>query len=207
MTVAAFTVPQADRAEGGPLTTQHHRELAQARKSARAIKKAARVANFNGWATAVMALLSAPFALFSLSGALVFIGLSVVAYNELRGRNRLVQFERSAATFLGWNQLALLAIIVAYCVWAIQSNLNEAKAMTAELSAYSDVETVLGSPEQIEALARKIVFLFYGSVIAGSVVFQGLTALYYFSRRKHIDAYIADTPEWIRQLQSSGVTV
>jgi hypothetical protein len=207
MTVAAFTVPQADRAEGGPLTAQHHRELAQARQSARAITKAARVATFNGWATAVVAVLSAPFALFSISGALVFIGLSVVAYNELRGRNRLVQFDRSAAMSLGWNQLALLAIIVVYCLWAIQSNLNEAKAVTAELGAYSDLESVLGSPEQIESLARKIVFLFYGAVIAASVVFQGLTALYYFSRRKHIDAYIADTPEWIRQLQSSSVAV
>jgi len=207
MTVAAIPVPQADRSQGGPLTAQHHRELAQARQSAKAIEKAARVAAFNGWATTIVALLSAPFAFFSLSGALVFIGLSVVAYNELRGRTRLVQFDRSAATFLGWNQLALLAIIVTYCLWAIQSNLNEAKSVTAEISAYSDLESVLGSPEQIEKLARDIVFLFYGSVIATSVVFQGLTAFYYFSRRKHIDAYVADTPEWIRQLQSGGLTV
>ncbi|HEX2475431.1 MAG TPA: hypothetical protein VHK01_11825 [Lacipirellulaceae bacterium] len=207
MTVAAFTVPQADRGEGGPLTAQHHRELAQARQNAKAINKAARVANFNGWATAIVALLSAPFALFSISGALVFIGLSVIAYNELRGRNRLLQFDRSAATFLGWNQLALLAIIVIYCLWAIQSNFSEAKAVTAELGAYADVQAVLGSPEQIEKLAREVVLLFYGSVIAASVVFQGLTALYYFSRRKHIDAYIAGTPEWIRQLQSSVLTV
>jgi hypothetical protein len=108
---------------------------------------------------------------------------------------------------LGWNQLALLAIIVIYCLWAIQSNFSEAKAVTAELGAYADVQAVLGSPEQIEKLAREIVLLFYGSVIAASVVFQGLTALYYFSRRKHIDAYIAGTPEWIRQLQSSVLTV
>ncbi len=160
---------------------------------------------FNGWATAVVALLSAPFALFSISGALVFIGLSVVAYNEFRGRNRLLQFDPSAATFLGWNQLGLLAIVVVYSLGAIQSNLNEAKSITAELGAYSDLETVLGTPDEIETLARQIVFLFYGSVIAASVVFQGLNALYYFSRRKHIDAYIADTPEWIRQLRSSGI--
>jgi hypothetical protein len=131
----------------------------------------------------------------------------VVAYNELRGRKRLVQFDPSAATLLGWNQLALLAIIIIYCLWAIRSNLNEAKSVTAELGAYSDIETVLGSPEQIQTLARQIVFLFYGSVIALSVVFQGLTALYYFSRRRPIDEYIADTPEWIRRLQSGGVAM
>lgn len=207
MTTAALAVPPAEKSQGGPLTAQHHRELALARQRSKSVHKAARVAAFNGWATAVMALLSAPFALFSMSGALVFIGISVVAYNELRGRNRLLQFDPSAARLLGWNQLALLAIVVAYCLWAIQSNLNGAKSLMAELGAYSDLETVLGTPSEIEALARQIVYLFYGSVIAASVVFQGLTALYYFGRRKHIDAYLADTPGWIRQLQSGDVAV
>jgi hypothetical protein len=205
MTVAAYTMSQADRSQSGPLTAQHHRELMLARQRSKSIHKAARVAAFNGWATAAVALLSAPFALFSISGAMVFIGLSVVAYNEFRGRNRLLQFDPSAATFLGWNQLGLLAIVVVYSLWAIQSNLNEAKSITAELSAYSDVETVLGTPGEIETLARQIVFLFYGSVIAASVIFQGLNAIYYFSRRKHIDAYVTNTPEWIRQLRSSGI--
>jgi hypothetical protein len=207
MTTAALAVPPADKSQGGPLTAQHHRELALARQRSKSVHKAARVATFNGWATAVMALISAPFALFSMSGALVFIGLLAVAYNELRGRNRLLQFDPSAATLLGWNQVALLAIVVAYCLWAIQSNLKEAKSLTAQLGAYSDLETVLGTPSEIETLARQIVYLLYGSVIAASILFQGLNALYYFSRRKHIDAYLADTPGWIRQLQSGGLPV
>jgi hypothetical protein len=207
MTTTAPAVPPAVKSQGGPLTAEHHRELALARQRSKSIHKAARVAAFNGWATAAVALLSAPFALFSISGAMVFIGLSVVAYNEFRGRKRLSQFNPSAATFLGWNQLGLLAIVVGYCLWALHANLNEASSVSAELATFSELETALGSPEQFETLARQIVFLFYGSVIAAGVLFQGLNAIYYFSRRKHIDAYIADTPEWIRQLQSGAVTV
>jgi hypothetical protein len=203
---AALAVPPAEKSPGGPLTAEHHRELTLARQKSKPIRKAARVAGFNGWATAIVAALSAPFALFSLSGALVFSGLSVVAYNEFRGRKRLLQFYPSAATYLGWNQLGLLAILVGYSLWAIYTNLNQASSVAAQLAAYSELETALGSPGQFESLARQIVFLFYGSVIAISVPFQGLNALYYFSRRAPIEAYLRDTPTWVRELQSGDLS-
>ena len=47
----------------------------------------------------------------------------------------------------------------------------------------------------------------YGSVIALSVIFQGGNALYYFTRRKHVEAYVAETPAWIRDLQSGTTGV
>jgi hypothetical protein len=204
MTIVTLDVPPADKSREGPLTAEHHRELTLARQRSKSIHKAARVAAFNGWATAIVALLSAPFALFSVSGMLVFIGLSAVAYNELRGRKRLLQFDPQAATVLGWNQLGLLAIIVCYCLWAVYANLSEASSITAELHGYAELETALGSPLQIETLAKQIVIVFYGSVMVLSVVFQGLNALYYFSRRRHIDTYNGDTPKWIRELQGGG---
>src|SRR5688500_6424014 len=114
MTNVALAMPPVEKSPGGPLTTEHHRELAHARQRSKSIRKAARVAGCNGWATAIVAALSAPFALFSLSGALVFVAMSVVAYNEFRGRKRLLQFDQRAAAFLGWNQIGLLAIIVGY---------------------------------------------------------------------------------------------
>jgi hypothetical protein len=198
---AAIATPPDEKSPGGPLTAEHHRELALARQRSKSIRKAARVAGFNGWATAIVALLSAPFALFSLSGALVFIALSVVAYNEFRGRKRLLQFDQRAAAFLGWNQISLLAIIVGYSLWAIHTNLNEASSVSAQLEAYSELDSALGSMGQFETLAKQIVLLFYGSVIAISVVFQGLNAIYYFSRRASIDSYVRDTPKWVRDLQ------
>ena len=49
----------------------------------------------------------------------ITLGLSIVAYNEFRGRKRLLNFDPSAATMLGWNQLGLLAMIVVYCLWML----------------------------------------------------------------------------------------
>src|SRR5262245_39628491 len=98
-----------------PLTREHRRELALARESAAKIRKASRVAAFNGWSTAIIAALSLPFAFSSLVSLLVTGALSVVAFIEFHGRRRLLNFDPAAATILGWNQLGLLAMICAYC--------------------------------------------------------------------------------------------
>jgi hypothetical protein len=190
-------VPQAD----GPLTTEHFQEVARADERAKVIRKAARVASFNGWTTAVIAALSAPFALFDLASFLVTVVLSVVAWNEFRGRNRLNKFDPSAATLLGWNQLGLLLMIILYCGWMIFTGIKETDSLTAELQSNPELSGLLGSSDQVGGLYELLVYAVYGSVIALSVIFQGLTALYYFTRRKHIEAYVRTTPEWIRNLQ------
>jgi hypothetical protein len=41
----------------------------------------------------------------------------------------------------------------------------------------------------------------YGLVLVGSVLMQGLTALYYFTRARHMRAYLRDTPPWVVELQ------
>jgi hypothetical protein len=51
---------------------------------------------------------------------------------------------------------------------------------------------------------RQITLLLYGSVIALSALFQGLNAVYYFTRRKYVTAYLAETPEWVRELRQSA---
>src|SRR5947199_7321229 len=88
-----------------PLSATHHLELATARDRAKSIRKAARVAAFNGWTTAAIAAFSAMFLLFDRSGLAIAmtLGLSIVAYNEFRGRKRLLNFDPGAATLLGWN--------------------------------------------------------------------------------------------------------
>jgi hypothetical protein len=98
-------VPASD----GPLTPEHHQELALAGQRAQKVRRAAHVATFNGWVTGVLAFCSAPFAFFSMTGVLVTCGLSAVTYNEFRGRKRLLQFDPSGALVLGWNQVGLLA--------------------------------------------------------------------------------------------------
>ncbi len=188
-----------------PLTPQQRREIALAKERSKSIRRAAGLANFNGWVTAVIAALSAPFALFSIVSFLVTVGLAIVAYNEFRGRRRLLQYDPSAATLLGWNQIGLLSLITAYCLWMMFVGLG---TLTAELQAQldavqqsqPDVANPLGPTDGLETLVNYIVIAFYGTVIVLSVIFQGLNAIYYFTRRKCIDAYLQNTPEWARDV-------
>ena len=203
MTIAAIPLGRfEDRLLADPLTLDHRRELSSARDRARVIRKAARVAAFNGWTTALIAALSAPFSIFSPVGLALTAGLGFVAFNEFRGRKRLLNFDPRGATLLGWNQLGFLAMIVAYCAWMWYSSINSSSTLAAEMSAYADLDAALGSSGDFEALYQQIVVAVYGGVIVLSALFQGGTALYYFSRRRHVEDFIAETPAWVRDVQS-----
>jgi hypothetical protein len=202
MTTAAFPFPLLeDRLLNNPLSVEHRREISAARDRAKVIRKAARVASFNGWTTALIAALSAPFSLLSPVGLALTGGIAIVALNEFRGRKRLLNFEPRGATLLGWNQIGLLAMITVYSLWMLYSSFNESGRVAAELKAYADLDAALGSSGGFESLYRQIVLYFYGGVIAISALFQGGTALYYFSRRRHVEDYIAETPEWVRDVE------
>jgi hypothetical protein len=177
--------------------------VALAAEQAIPVRKAVRVASFNAWVTGIIAALSLPFALFSMSGLFVAGGLCAVAYNEFRGRRRLLDFDPAAASLLAWNQLGFLALIIMYSVWATYAGLTGgnkfAKALAAnpELSALGfDSDFVTNG----DALYKLALVAFYGTVIVLSVIFQGATAVYYATRRKHILRYVNETPEWVRDL-------
>jgi hypothetical protein len=187
-----------------PLTIAHTQELTQANDRAKAIRRAARVAGFNGWVGAIVALCSVPFAFFSMLGLAAAVVLVVVAWNEFRGRKRLLAFDSSAANLLGWNQLGLMAAVVAYCLWMIYASLANGNPL-AELNASPEVGDLLGSKESFELLYRQFVYGFYGLVILLTVVFQGGNAYYYFTRRPYIERYCAQTPEWVRELQRAAL--
>ena len=161
-----------------PLSATHRRELAAARERAKAIRKAARVAGFNGWTTAAAAAFSAMFLLFDRSPVAIAItlGLSIITYNEFRGRKRLLNFDASAATMLGWNQLGLLAMIVVYCLWSLLGSAGEADAVRAELKSYSDLDAALGAAGGFEGMFKTVSYGLYGGVIVLSVIFQGATS-------------------------------
>lgn len=183
-----------------PLTDAHQRELRAAAVRAEPIRRAARVANFNAWTSAILATLSAPFAPFSLVGAVVFVALALVAWNEFRGRRRLLDYDPAGPTILGWNQLGLLALITVYCAWALYTNLWGANSVTNQLHSHPELTSAVGSIDGLDALVRTMAIALYGTVIALSVVFQGATAAYYFSRRKYVEAYVRDTPAWVIDL-------
>ncbi len=186
---------------GTPLSRDHYRELADAKLRFKKVRAAARVAAFNGWTIGVIAALSAPFALFSVAGLVMAAGFTVIAYLEFRGRRRLLQYDPSGATLLGWNQLGLLTLIVVYCLWQVWAGLSGPSPLAAELEAQPELGEALGSLEEVDSLYSGVVVAFYGTIIALTVVVQGLNAIYYFSRRKYVDAYLRDTPDWVLDLE------
>jgi hypothetical protein len=198
-------MPTADN----PLSVAHRRELTAARDRAKTIRKAARIAAFNGWTTAAAAALSAMFLVFDRSALAIAItlGLTTVAYNEFKGRKRLLNFEPSGATLLGWNQLALLAMVVVYCLWSLKGSLGDSGAMATELKGYAELDSVLGSSGGFAELYKTMAYAVYGGAIVLSVVFQGGNAFYYFTRRRHVEDFVAETPQWVRDVQGGSIPV
>jgi hypothetical protein len=207
-TVQSLPLPGAILADN-PLSVSHRRELVAARDRAKTIRKAARVAAFNGWTTNAAALFSAMFLLFDRSGVAIAITviLSIVAYNEFRGRKRLLNFDPSGATLLGWNQLGLLAMIVVYCLWMLSgSSAEAATALSSQMKSTSERE-LLSMAGDLEGLYKTVTLAMYGGAIALSLLFQGGNAIYYFTRRRHVEDFIAETPQWVRDVQGGSIPV
>lgn len=195
MAAATFTLDPT-----GSLTQSQHREVSDGRDRAKKIRRAAGVAGFNGWTIGIFAALSAPFALFSLAGFVLTAGMGVVAYNEFRGQKRLLQFDESAPTFLGWNQLGFLGLLVVYCLWMMLSGLTGPSPIAEEMNAKPELREILGSPEELDGIFRLVVAGFYSLVIVLCTLFQGGNAIYYFTRRKPMQAYLISTPAWVREV-------
>jgi hypothetical protein len=103
--------------DANPLSPDQLQALASARRRARKLSRTAGVARFSGWTMAIFAALTVAGSLCGDVGALlVGIGLGVIAYHELRGAQLLRQFDQRGPRRLGYNQLALAGLLVAYAL-------------------------------------------------------------------------------------------
>lgn len=207
MSIAALPlVGVGSQMADNPLSASHRRELAVARDRVRPIRSTARVAAFNAWSSAVIAALSVPFSIGSPVGMALTVGIAIVAFNEFRGRKKLLNFEPAGASLLGWNQLGLLAMITVYCLWMMNTSLAEGSSLSAEIKGLAELDSSLaGTMDSLQPMIRQAVRGFYLGVIVISTLFQGGTALYYFSRRRLIEAFIAETPDWVRDIERSAL--
>jgi hypothetical protein len=199
--------PTTAPAQTGPLGEADLLLIRQAGERLVAIKKAARTASISAGVTLAIGICSLPFVVLSPSwdGALIAVGVCVVGLVERRGARRLRQADPSAARLLGRNQLAFLALIILYC--AVQM-IAFARGGTAFLlspetrSAAADVPDIAKQLDSLMApgFLPLLVYGFYGLVIVLSIFSQGGLALYYFTRRKRLEAFNRDTPDWVRGL-------
>jgi len=188
-----------------PLSAEQLQQLTDANYRARKITKAGKLALFNIWTVGIFAVLSLLFAVaaplfgqFDSVALVMGVGFSAVTWNESRGRTLLCRFDPRGPRVLGWNQIGLLALLVGYCVWNVYTAYTGANPYEQQISEHPELARTLGP---VAELHRLLTLVIYGAIAAGSAVFQGLNALYYFTRARHVRAYLAQTPPWVVQLQ------
>lgn len=186
-----------------PLNQQHYDAMREAKTKRKKIDFAIGVATFNGWSIGIFAALSAlilPLS-FNFQGLLITLGLGAVAYHEFKGRRLLHLLDTRAPKLLGYNQLALGAVIVGYCAWNLIAELAGPGSYAQTIQENPELAEVLGPMEDLMSM---IIVLVYGSAILLTIPYQALIAWYYFSRAKHLKAYIDQTPQWVTDLQRAA---
>ena len=185
-------MPELPSAGGGPLSADHLNALADARLRSKKVRRAAGVATVGGWTMGLFAAITFVGGLFGDWIALALgIGLGVVAVNELRGAAKLRRFEVDGTRLLGWNQIGLGAMLVAYAAWSLWSALSHPMLEQVGATGDADMDAMIG---RISTMAS---WGLYGGVAVIGVVGPGLTAWYYFTRAKVVRKMVEGTPAWV----------
>ncbi len=192
------------------LTAEEQQQIILARRRAGKIRRAVAVARFDAWSTgffAVMTLMYVAVSVafgFSLIALLIGIGMAIVAYNSFCGAGELKQFNLRGPRRLGWNQLGFALMICLYCAARIVQGLLFTDEIIQPFVAYfSQMAELSGQPISTQDMATKVKIVYcaiFGAVIFVSILVQGLTAMYYFTRAGHIRAYLKQTPDWVVEI-------
>jgi hypothetical protein len=188
------------------LTPAQVAQILNAQRSATKVRRAAGVARFDGWMIATFAALTILTGFTSASALLLGVGMFAVATIEFRGADRLRRLEPTAAKTLALNQLGLGAMLIAYSAWQLYLTHTTPSSFAAAAGAGSDPQLahMMGSLDQ---LATTLTSAVYVLLICIAIFIQGGTALYYFSRQRHLDDHVNRTPKWVTDLQRAGVAV
>jgi hypothetical protein len=186
------------------LSPEHHRQLALARKAVRKIRRTISVASFDGWTVGFFAALTLLTGMTDLSGIFMGLGMAAVAWVELRGAARLRLLDSRATRTLALNQIALASILTLYALWRLHAATTGVSPYQAYKSADPQMARML---QPVENITHLITMVLYSAMIAVAFFAQGGLALFYFTRGKHIDAYLAQTPAWIIEMQKTGVAL
>lgn len=190
------------RGRGGRrLSAEHVRELHDARQRAKRIRRCITVATFDGWAVGVFGALTLLFGVFSVVGWALGGGMCAIAYVELSTTDALKRLDPKASHRLGWNQLALAALLLGYASWSLYGVWFGPDPLASTIAAAPETAAMLAPYSSIARLISAAVYV----ALAGVAIFaQGGTALYHFTREKHIRAYREQTPGWIVEFQRGG---
>jgi len=191
----------------GPLQESDFIRIRQALVQRLAVKRAARTAMTSAVITLIIGGASLPLTLLcsDLASVLIAAAICAIGVMEYLGCRKMRRADPSAARHLGINQMAFLGVIILYClaqVFTFSPEKAKAAAISPEVRAqlYVLPDTQQAIDSQIERWAPVLTYGFYSLVIVLSVCCQGGLAWYYFSRRRHVETFNQNTPQWIRRL-------
>jgi hypothetical protein len=180
--------------------------LAKTREAKRKLRFAGLIALSNVIGLGLCGAIALGFGLLGLGLSTIGLVLIVLAWNEQRGRSLLLAGDSRAPRRLALNQLLLFGAVFVYCAysayvaWTGPSVLDAVSRQLPELP--EAFEGILGAGTSVADLSewgRMVALGFYAAVAIGSLLVQGLTALYYQSLRSTVEA-LAALPAWAREL-------
>jgi len=163
------------------------------------LKRAQLTAKIDGGVTAAFAAVC--LMAFCLGWENIVLGVlfAIIAFNSFRYAARLKNADLSAPTSLAMNQIYLAGIIILYALFELHQGLTGQGQLSSQLGGQDAGMPGLGV--DIAGIEKLVYKLLYGGLILGTVLAQGGTAIYYFTRRKHLQAYLEQTPQWVVDLQ------
>jgi hypothetical protein len=185
-----------------PISAEQMREIEAAEARVKRLKPARTLAAFNGGTLILMAFILCISAFLDPRAWFSALVVGALGFVELHGRTLLLRYDRRALSILAGNQVALVIVVVIYALVQLRAATDAPSPMAAMLGDDADLAAELGADISHESgdfddLYHSAISAFYGLVIALTVLFQGGSALYYWTRRKHLDAFLTQTPAWV----------
>jgi hypothetical protein len=199
----APAVHLASPAVTGP-SPQHLAQIAQARIAFKPIRRAAATATCSAWTMAIFGAITLLTSLNSITGAMLGAGMCAISFFEFNGAKEIRRLNPEAIRQLVRNQLVLGALLLIYSSITLYSTIVSPNEIEQTAQSTPEVAQILKPYGRIERLAEVGVC---GAMIIAAVGGCGGTAWYYSRRRRHIERYLRESPQWIVELQRAGMTV
>jgi hypothetical protein len=153
----------------------------------------------NGMGYAVFGGLSLAFALldWDMAGLLIGAVLLGIGFHERAQAKRLMQADPAAPLGLAHGELALLSAITIYGLIGLTVMPDVNGVLRSQLAS------VKGAGLDIQKITNSIQVFWYTTVIVIALIYQGLMARYFLSRRSDLTRYRAEVPNWAREVVES----
>ena len=99
-----------------------------------------------------------------------------------------------------------MVLVVGYSLLKLKAALSGQASLASELAQHPELAAMieqLDDPSIVQGLDslsemyRWVVVAVYSALISIALIVQGGAAAYYWSRRKHLIAFLASTPDWV----------